>query len=145
MRLIPCSAAGLAGAAVVLLVSAGCSASQAGAPSGGRLLRVTVRDFRITAPKRVSSGEVRLSVRNKGPVGHELIVVRLRGFRLPFRRDGLTLDEEALEPAIAGALEPGLPGGLRELRVHLSPGRYVLFCNMSGHYLGGMHANLVVR
>ena len=27
----------------------------------------------------------------------------------------------------------------------LDPGRYVLFCNMYGHYLGGMHAVLVVR
>jgi uncharacterized cupredoxin-like copper-binding protein len=27
----------------------------------------------------------------------------------------------------------------------LAPGRYVLFCNMSGHYLGGMHRLLVVR
>ncbi len=145
MRLIPCSAAGLAGAAVVLLVSAGCSGSQAGTPSGGRLLRVTERDFRITAPKQVSSGEVRLSVRNKGPDAHELIIVRARGQQLPLRRDGVTVNEEALDRATAGVLEPSSPGGLRELRVHLAPGRYVLFCNMSGHYLGGMRAELVVR
>jgi uncharacterized cupredoxin-like copper-binding protein len=93
----------------------------------------------------VSSGEVRLSVRNKGPDAHELIIVRARGLQLPLRRDGLTVNEEALERATAGVLEPGSPGGLRELRVHLAPGRYVLFCNMSGHYLGGMRAELVVR
>jgi uncharacterized cupredoxin-like copper-binding protein len=28
--------------------------------------------------------------------------------------------------------------------VHLAPGRYVLFCNMTGHYMGGMHSTLVV-
>ncbi len=46
---------------------------------------------------------------------------------------------------MAGVLEPGQPGSVRELNVHLRPGRYVLFCNMSGHYLGGMHTTLVVR
>jgi uncharacterized cupredoxin-like copper-binding protein len=55
------------------------------------------------------------------------------------------VDEEALEPRILGMLEPGAPGDVRTLRVHLSPGRYVLFCNMSGHYLGGMRRTLVVR
>jgi uncharacterized cupredoxin-like copper-binding protein len=142
---MPCSASGLAAAVVVLLASSGCSLSQAGTRSGGTMLRVTERDFRITAPKLVSSGEIRLSVRNKGPDAHELIIVRARGSRLPLRRDGVTVNEEALERATAGVLEPGSPGGLRELRVHLAPGRYVLFCNMSGHYLGGMRAELVVR
>jgi hypothetical protein len=145
MRCMPCFLAGLAVGAVFLLASVGCSASRAGTRSGGKVLRVTERDFRITAPKQVSSGEVRLSVRNKGPDEHELIIVRARGFRLPFRRDGLTVNEEALERATAGVLEAGSPGGLRELRVHLAPGRYVLFCNMSGHYLGGMRSELVVR
>jgi uncharacterized cupredoxin-like copper-binding protein len=28
--------------------------------------------------------------------------------------------------------------------LHLRPGRYELFCNMAGHYLGGMRAELVV-
>jgi uncharacterized cupredoxin-like copper-binding protein len=140
-----CSAAGLMVAAIVLVASAGCSDSQAGTRSGETVLRVTERDFRIVAPKQVPSGDVRLSVRNKGPDAHELIIVRAGGSQLPLRRDGVTVDEELLERATAGLLEPGSPGGLRELRVHLAPGRYVLFCNMSGHYLGGMHASLVVR
>jgi uncharacterized cupredoxin-like copper-binding protein len=42
-------------------------------------------------------------------------------------------------------LEPGDPETVRELAVHLVPGRYVLLCNMSGHYLGGMHTVLVVK
>jgi uncharacterized cupredoxin-like copper-binding protein len=28
--------------------------------------------------------------------------------------------------------------------VKLRPGRYELFCNMAGHYLGGMRVQLVV-
>jgi uncharacterized cupredoxin-like copper-binding protein len=33
---------------------------------------------------------------------------------------------------------------VEEVLLHLKPGRYELFCNMAGHYLGGMRAALVV-
>jgi uncharacterized cupredoxin-like copper-binding protein len=102
-------------------------------------------DFSISAPKVVSGGDTVLRVRNAGPDDHELIVVRAGKGPLPLRGDGLTVDEEGLSHSEAGALEPGNPGSVRELAVHLSPGRYVLLCNMAGHYLGGMHAVLVVK
>ena len=56
----------------------------------------------------------------------------------------MTVNEEALEKVEAGALEPGASGSVRELHLHLKPGRYELFCNMSGHFLGGMHTDVVV-
>lgn len=115
-----------------------------GHQAAAHVVRVTERDFRISAPKHVRSGDLLLSVSNRGPDAHELIVVRDRSSVLPLRRDGSTVSEEKLEPLIAGALEPGQPGSRRTLRLHLAPGTYELFCNMSGHYLGGMHAKLVV-
>ena len=54
------------------------------------------------------------------------------------------MNEEALAPVELGALEPGAPGSVRALTVTLHPGRYEIFCNMAGHYMGGMHAVLVV-
>jgi uncharacterized cupredoxin-like copper-binding protein len=127
---------------LALLAFPGCGSG--GRDSAAHVLRVTERDFRISAPKHVRSGDLVLSVRNRGPDAHELIVVRDRSSRLPLRRDGSTVSEEKLEPVTAGALEPGQPGSRRTLRLHLAPGTYELFCNMSGHYLGGMHAKLVV-
>jgi uncharacterized cupredoxin-like copper-binding protein len=44
-----------------------------------------------------------------------------------------------------GVLEPADAHALRNLELRLAPGRYVLFCNMSGHFMGGMHRSLVVR
>jgi len=129
-------------ASLALLAVAGCGGPKAG--SHAAVVRVTERDFRISAPKHVRSGDVLLSVRNRGPDAHELIVVRDPSTRLPLRRDGSTVSEEKLEPVIAGALEPGQPHSVRKLRLHLAPGTYELFCNMSGHYLGGMHTKLVV-
>jgi hypothetical protein len=143
-RALSTARTGLLFGPLVLLALAGCGTGGHAASSPGTVLRVTERDFRITAPKRSHSGDVVLSVHNRGPDAHELIVVRERGSRLPLRRDGSTVDEERLEPIIAGALEPGHPGSVRKLRLHLAPGRYELFCNMSGHYLGGMRTELVV-
>jgi uncharacterized cupredoxin-like copper-binding protein len=44
----------------------------------------------------------------------------------------------------AGVLEPAESGALRDLSLKLHPGRYEVFCNMSGHFMAGMHAMLVV-
>ena len=129
-------------ASLALLACPGCGSG--GHEAGAHVVRIAERDFRITAPKHVRSGDLLLSVRNRGPDAHELIVVRDRGSRLPLRRDGSTVSEEKLEPLIAGALEPGEPYRVRKLRLHLRPGTYELFCNMSGHYLGGMRTKLVV-
>ena len=130
---------GLALFGLALLSS--CSSSRAHRAADGAAVRVTERDFRITvAPARVRAGDVRLLIRNKGPDTHELIVVRAS--HLPLRTDGLTVDEEAL--ATIGTEEGQSPGAVHELRLHLKPGRYELFCNMAGHYLGGMRAVLVV-
>jgi uncharacterized cupredoxin-like copper-binding protein len=105
---------------------------------------VTEGDFAITAAAHLKAGDVVLRVHNKGPDEHELIVAQVGDPRLPFRSDGFTIDEEALQHSEPGSLVPGQPGSTRDLRVHLAPGRYVLFCNMAGHYLGGMHTELVV-
>src|SRR2546423_6752468 len=98
MRLALYRRAGLAMAGVALLAAPGCSTSQLqrGADNTTQV-RVNERDFRISAPKRISAGDVRLSVRNNGPDNHEVIVVRVRGSELPLRADGLTVDEDALE------------------------------------------------
>lgn len=131
-------------AVVSALIAAGCGGPDA-ASTNGQIVNVTERDFAIAAPTTVQAGEVILRVQNKGPVGHELIVVRAPNAHLPMRSDGLTVDEERLQPNTLGALEPIDAPATRELDLRLTPGRYVLFCNMSGHFIGGMHRVLVVR
>ena len=64
---------------------------------------------------------------------------------LPMRADGITLDEDTLEKSIVGSIEPAPAGETNVLRLQLKPGHYALVCNMFGHYMGGMHAALVVR
>ena len=114
-------------------------------PARSPQLRITERDFHISAPKHIASGNVTVTVTNKGPDDHELIIVRATTARLPLRTDGLTANEEKLTPIIALSLEPATPGSVRTAHVQLRPGRYVLFCNMAGHFMAGMRTTLVVR
>jgi uncharacterized cupredoxin-like copper-binding protein len=134
----------LALAVPAVLAISGCGGEGAKVPEKRTVVRVVERDFAISAPKVLPAGEVEFAVENRGPDDHELIVARAGEEHHPFRADGLTIDEDAIEPEIVGALEPEEPGR-HKLRVRLEPGRYVLMCNMAGHYLGGMDRDVVVR
>jgi uncharacterized cupredoxin-like copper-binding protein len=125
-------------AATVYISGCGSGTSQ---PVGPRV-PIKEHDFKIAAPATLPPGKVDLSVDNTGPDDHELIVARVSG-GLPRRADGLTVDEDAIEKQTVGALEPGM--GSRDVVVNLRPGRYIMFCNMQGHYLGGMHRVVQVR
>jgi uncharacterized cupredoxin-like copper-binding protein len=131
--------------AVALALIAGCSSGTSNKAARAPSVRVQERDFRITIkPARVRAGTVRLVLSNKGPDTHELLIVRSSRRGLPLRTDGLTVDEAAVDRATVGVIEGREPGSSEEMVLHLKAGRYELFCNMAGHYLGGMHAELVV-
>jgi len=133
-------------AVAALCLLGGCTANRSAVPpAAGTVVHITERDFHIVAPASIAAGPVRLIVHNEGPDGHELIVIRAPEQSLPLRQDGITVDEDALQSATVGALEPGQPGSMRELDVVLQPGRYELICNMTGHYFGGMESVLTVR
>src|SRR3954464_14793282 len=105
MRSKSCRHAALAAAGAASLTMASCGAEPTPRAKGS-VTGVRERDFAISVPKTLPAGKRVLAVHNKGPVDHELIVVRSSG-HLPLRRDGLTVDEDAVERATAAALEPG--------------------------------------
>jgi uncharacterized cupredoxin-like copper-binding protein len=114
----------------------------------GTPVNVLLDDFRVrTDAAVVPAGTVSLRILNHGPTSHEFIVVRTDRDpdKLPLQRDGLTVNEEA--PGIELLDEAG---GLdiddrQTMVLRLAPGHYVLYCNLEGHYLGGMHAALTVH
>jgi uncharacterized cupredoxin-like copper-binding protein len=130
--------------AVLVAVLSGCGGS-GGRRDSATVVTVRERDFHIAISRtRIHAGDVVFRAVNSGPDAHELIVIRTDATRLRLRPDGMTVDEESLEPATVGTLEPAPAGETRELRVRLEPGTYTLLCNMYGHYMGGMHSTLVV-
>jgi hypothetical protein len=144
MRTLPLRVAFGASLALGVVALSGCAIDGSQKAAGQPSVSVSERDFRISAPRRLPAGEVNLSVTNRGPDAHELIVVRKRGPRLPIRSDGMTVKEERIVSDEAGVLEPADPS-VRRLKLDLRPGTYVLFCNMAGHYRAGMRRTVVVR
>jgi uncharacterized cupredoxin-like copper-binding protein len=95
----------------------------------------------------IAAGFVDFVVHSKGPSTHEFNVVQtdLPPDQLPLRPDGLTVDEDSSLLHFVGGIGELDIGQTETLALRLPPGRYVLFCNLEGHYLGGMHALLEVR
>src|ERR1700730_6243700 len=104
-------------AATVMVVSACGGAVSSGAGGSGTVIGVTERDFHIaTTIADVSSGDVTLRINNQGPDQHELIVAPERKGGLPFRADGFTVNEEAIQSSEPGSILPQQPGGTQYLR-----------------------------
>jgi uncharacterized cupredoxin-like copper-binding protein len=114
----------------------------------GTPVNVRLEDFKVRQDAAVvRAGDVSFRILNRGPTTHELIVVRTDRApdKLPLQSDGLTVDEEGPGIDLLDEVE-GLDIDDRQtLDLRLTPGHYVLYCNLEGHYLGGMYATLTAR
>jgi uncharacterized cupredoxin-like copper-binding protein len=139
-------------APLVVLTVAGLAAcgsrshgSQAG--SGGRKVEVTLENFKIDMPAQIRAGRVTLMVAGAGPTMHELNVARSDAApdALPVGADHLVDDHEPHVGFTHVAEAEGIDLGQRKtMTLSLSPGHYVLYCNMDGHYRAGMSTALTV-
>lgn len=91
-----------------------------------------------------NAGEITFEVHNEGIILHNLVIIRtdLAADSLP-SLVGL-VDEEAAGEKI-GEIEEFLPDVVEVASFTLKPGRYVLICNLRGHYDSGMFAELTVE
>lgn len=128
------------------VLAAGCSTSSSEA--NGARINVTMHDFGIKVSRHsVPAGTVVLHVTNDGPSTHELNVdlTRYASGKIPLQPDGLTANEEAQGLRRIDSIEQVNLHHTGDLALELKPGRYVLWCNLEGHYLGGMHETFDVR
>ena len=133
-------------AALALAVPLTVARRQEPTPSGTPV-NVLLEDFKVRQDAAVvPAGTVSFRILNQGPTSHEFIVVRTDRApdKLPLQRDGLTVNEDALGIDLLDEVE-GLDIDDRQtLVLDLAAGNYVLYCNLEGHYLGGMHGALTV-
>ncbi len=92
----------------------------------------------------VASGDLRFELSNADGVRHSFAVVRtdLEGAALPVSKGRVALEEAG---ELVGTVETVLPGGSGGRVFSLPPGRYVLYCDIAGHYEGGMYYTLKVE
>jgi uncharacterized cupredoxin-like copper-binding protein len=134
-----------AAASTTSTVAASALGSPTTATPGPGALVVTEHDFALaTSATTVSSGNVALNITNQGPSSHELLAFRtdLPQDQLPLGADG-RINEDALTKVVDTGTDLNA-GTQRSLSAALTPGRYVLVCNLPGHYKLGMHSVLTV-
>ena len=134
-------------AALALAVPLTVARRQEPTPSGTPV-NVRLKDFEVQQDAAVApAGTVSFRIRNQGPTSHEFIVVRTDRApdKLPLQRDGLTVNEEAPGIDLLEEAEGLDIDDRRTLVLDLAAGHYVMYCNLEGHYLGGMYAAITVR
>jgi uncharacterized cupredoxin-like copper-binding protein len=148
------------GAAAVSLAVAGCgggnnenSTTQAqtpAQPSGGGSLTINMSDYAFSPnDSSTNAGTVKISTPNQGQLPHELVLLKTNQApnSLPTLSNG-EVDEEGLEAKgveSPGEIEDVGPGETKSAALKLTPGKYVMICNLPGHYKQGMYGTLTVK
>ncbi len=96
--------------------------------------------------KSVLHGKVKFNVTNSSTsVIHEMLVAAIvdESVVLPYNVSENRVDEVAYKDlGEVAELDPGKSGSLT---LDLKPGKYILFCNVPGHFMAGMWTMLEVR
>ena len=125
----------------VLLVAGAAIALAGPAGSSPQAVNIKLTEMKVlAAPRSVSAGDVTFVARNLGTVEHELVVVRSSR---PLAVKGYKAAEP--EGATIGEIEDIEPGKTKRATLSLKPGKYLLICNIVGHYQLGMTSTLTVR
>ncbi len=107
---------------------------------------MTLDEFSVKAsPDAVEAGPTSFDIRNTGSVEHDFLV--LDTDRDP---DDLPLEKGKVDTKARGIKELGHVHTIRSGRktteeVDLDAGRYLLICNVEGHFQSGMHTPFQVR
>jgi uncharacterized cupredoxin-like copper-binding protein len=116
-----------------------------GSAGGGATVTATEKDFAIALDSsQAGAGAVTFSITNDGPSVHEFVVFKtdLAPDQLPLANG--SVDEEGQGVEHIDEVEDIAVGSTQTLNVNLDAGKYVVICNIAGHYAAGMHAPLTI-
>ncbi len=107
-------------------------------------LAVTMKDYRVEMNvTTVKAGTVKIGIKNAGGMEHSFELIRSE---LPF--DKLPMDTgaaKAKEDGLVKQVKSIAVGKVSTLTAELAAGKYVVICNVAGHYQLGMRAALTVE
>jgi uncharacterized cupredoxin-like copper-binding protein len=122
--------------------SSATAAAGAAAPAVAHTVGISLKEFAINPTvSQAAAGKVTFSVRNAGKVMHEFVVVKTSKTAAELLPAGKVKADESGNVGETGDLAPGVA---KTLHLKLTPGHYVLLCNLPGHYAAGQHSDLTV-
>jgi uncharacterized cupredoxin-like copper-binding protein len=136
------AALALAGLIAFVLLAGGSGAKSTSAtPAAAGPVKVRLSDFKIApSASSAAAGRVTFVATDAGRVTHEMIVVRTDG-----SPRSLLKGARASEAGSVGEIGEFKPGLTKRVTLSLKPGRYVLLCNIPGHFKAGMYTTFTVR
>lgn len=105
-------------------------------------VKVDLMEFKVLpSAKSAKAGKLTFAVKNIGKVDHELLVVKtkLAPNKLPVKKGVAVVKGKVGE---VKALKPGKSG---KVTLTLAKGKYVLLCNLPGHYPAGQYTGFSVK
>lgn len=124
------------------------SATPATAPANGTV-NVALDEYTVKpSPTSATAGKVTFKVENVGTINHEMVVFKtdLAEDKLPTKKDDSSrVDEEGPGLKAIGEVPELKPGKSGSVSLKLQSGKYVLICNMPGHYASGQRTTFQVR
>jgi uncharacterized cupredoxin-like copper-binding protein len=126
------------GAVLIFVTLAACSSEKG--------TKATLDEYSINlSDDTLEAGPQTFSVTDRGQIAHQFLVLRTNDAPddLPVAKDGIVkLGAKSLREV--AEIELLSPGEHKTLETKLQPGRYVLICNIAGHYSSGMRAGFRV-
>ena len=105
-------------------------------------LAISMNEFKFTpANPELARGPIDITATNKGKTSHELVLLKTDTDPSKLRKQGKGVSEKKS----VGEIPETAPGQSGAETFDLKPGKYVMVCNIAGHYDAGMYGTLTVR
>lgn len=99
----------------------------------GGTVEVDLTEWTLVPVGAIPAGSVTFNAMNKGNFPHELVVIKGDSYKsLPLDPAGVVLVDQLPAGSVLGETPRIAPGEAAEVTVDLSPGKYVLVCNLAG-------------
>jgi uncharacterized cupredoxin-like copper-binding protein len=118
------------------------STASTSAAKPGHTLDVALAEYSIkTSAPVVAAGKVKVTATNDGQMPHEAVFLKTD---TPQGKLKVT-NGRVSEKDSVGEVSDVKSGTPKSNTLDLKPGKYVIVCNIAGHYQAGMHAALIVK
>ena len=131
----------LAGAAALVCAVAAVAVTPA-FPASPATVKVTLSEFKVvTGVPSVAAGKVQFSITNTGKLTHEFVVLKTTKTPAQLKlKDGRA--DAASSLGESGDVAAGKTG---KATLTLTPGHYLLICNLPGHFAAGQYTAFTVK